>query len=54
MIKNDLHFRKMSDIFDYTIQLSVTDVPIICEQAFVLGSNVSTFFVPGRNHYQGT
>ena len=49
MIKNDLHFRKMSDIFDYTIQLSVTDVPIICEQAFVVGSNSIDFLRPDVN-----
>jgi spermidine synthase/S-adenosylmethionine/arginine decarboxylase-like enzyme len=49
MIKNDLHFRKMSDIFDYTIQLSVKDTPLICEQAFVLGSNVVDFLRPDAN-----
>jgi spermidine synthase/S-adenosylmethionine/arginine decarboxylase-like enzyme len=46
MIKNDLQFSEMSDIFDYTIQLSVTDVPLICEQAFVLGSNSVDFLRP--------
>ena len=46
MIKNDLQFSEMSGIFDFTIQLSVTDVPLICEQAFVLGSNSVDFLRP--------
>jgi len=39
MVKNELYFEDMSGIFEHTLQIRYVDVPVICSQAMVLGSN---------------
>jgi hypothetical protein len=36
---NELFFKKVSDIFEYTIHYLFTDVPKICDQAAIIASN---------------
>jgi len=43
MVKNELYFDQMKDIFPHTLQISIRDVPTICSQALVLGSNGINF-----------
>jgi len=39
MVKNEVYFKEMSNIFQYTVQVHYLDVPFICSQALSLGSN---------------
>jgi len=39
MLKNELYFSDMSEIFEHTLQYFYYDVPIICSQSMVIGSN---------------
>jgi len=43
MLKNELYFEAMSDIFEYTLQYWYYDVPTICSQSMVIGSNSINF-----------
>uniref|UniRef100_A0A7S1C2F9 SET domain-containing protein n=1 Tax=Corethron hystrix TaxID=216773 RepID=A0A7S1C2F9_9STRA len=43
MLKNELYFEDMADIFEHTIQVHYYDVPVICSQALSLGSNGINF-----------
>jgi len=43
MLKNELYFETMSDIFEHTLQYWYYDVPTICSQSMVLGSNAINF-----------
>eukprot|EP00588_Corethron_pennatum_P034325 CAMPEP_0194345924 /NCGR_PEP_ID=MMETSP0171-20130528/105130_1 /TAXON_ID=218684 /ORGANISM="Corethron pennatum, Strain L29A3" /LENGTH=1502 /DNA_ID=CAMNT_0039112979 /DNA_START=45 /DNA_END=4552 /DNA_ORIENTATION=+ len=45
MVKNELYFPKMSEVFRHTTQIHYYDVPVICSQALSLGS-------PGTNFMQ--
>jgi spermidine synthase/S-adenosylmethionine/arginine decarboxylase-like enzyme len=38
LVKNELYFKQMSSIFDYTIQVNVPDVPVVCAQTVSMGS----------------
>jgi hypothetical protein len=38
LVKNELYFEKMSSIFDYTVQVNVADVPVVCAQTVSMGS----------------
>jgi hypothetical protein len=38
LVKNEVYFEKMSSIFDYTIQVKLLDIPVICTQALSMGS----------------
>eukprot|EP00588_Corethron_pennatum_P012562 CAMPEP_0194280200 /NCGR_PEP_ID=MMETSP0169-20130528/16217_1 /TAXON_ID=218684 /ORGANISM="Corethron pennatum, Strain L29A3" /LENGTH=1194 /DNA_ID=CAMNT_0039024839 /DNA_START=55 /DNA_END=3639 /DNA_ORIENTATION=+ len=43
MVKNELYFEDMSDIFVHTAMIHYYDTPVICSQALVLGSNSINF-----------
>jgi len=47
MVKNELYFEDMSDIFVHTAMIHYYDTPVICSQALVLGSN-SINFIEGE------
>ena len=55
MVKNELYLEKISELFDYTAQIYVPDLPIICDQVVVMGSNTVDFFRQERkDHAVGT
>jgi len=43
MVKNELYFPKMTGIFVHTSQIHFADVPVLCSQAFSLGSQRINF-----------
>jgi len=43
MVKNELYFKEMADIFVETSQIHYRDVPVICSQNLILGSNRMDF-----------
>jgi len=43
LVKNELYFSKMSELFEYTMELNFYDVPVICAQTLILGSNAVDF-----------
>jgi len=44
MLKNEVYFEAMSDIFEHTLQYFYYDVPVICSQSMVIGSNNIDFY----------
>ena len=55
MVKNELYLEKITQLFDYTVQIYRPDLPIICDQVVVLGSNTIDFFRHERtDHKVGT
>ena len=55
MVKNELYLEKFSVLFDYTAQIYRPDLPIICDQVVVLGSNAIDFLHHERkDHNVGT
>eukprot|EP00555_Chaetoceros_dichaeta_P002053 CAMPEP_0198248886 /NCGR_PEP_ID=MMETSP1447-20131203/544_1 /TAXON_ID=420782 /ORGANISM="Chaetoceros dichaeta, Strain CCMP1751" /LENGTH=1199 /DNA_ID=CAMNT_0043933377 /DNA_START=21 /DNA_END=3621 /DNA_ORIENTATION=+ len=44
MLKNEVYFEAMSDIFEHTLQYFYFDVPVICSQSMVIGSNNIDFY----------
>jgi spermidine synthase/S-adenosylmethionine/arginine decarboxylase-like enzyme len=48
-VKNELYMNKLSEIFDYTIQMYFLNNPIICDQAVVIGSNSVDFLHPNAD-----
>jgi len=51
MVKNEMYLEDMSNIFDYTIQIHSYDVPVLCSQAFILGSNGIDFLHQSVHHH---
>jgi len=43
MLKNEVYFEEMGDIFEHTLQYWYYDVPVICSQSMVIGSNSINF-----------
>lgn len=43
MVKNELYFQNMTDVFVHTSQIHYYDVPVICSQALSLGSTGLNF-----------
>ena len=43
MVKNEEYFEKMSNIFEHTMDIQVLDVPFICSQTLIMGSNAKNF-----------
>ena len=43
MVKNEFYFPLMKDVFDYTIEFYLHDVPVICAQAMSVSSNQIDF-----------
>ena len=39
LVKNEMYFEKMADIFNNTIQVHIYDFPVICSQGLSLGSH---------------
>ena len=39
LVKNELYFERMKEIFEQTVNLHFLDVPVLCSQALILGSN---------------
>jgi len=55
MVKNELYLEKFTELFDYTAQIYRPDLPIICDQVVVLGSNAIDFLHHERkDHDVGT
>jgi len=55
MVKNELYLEKFSELFDYTAQIYRPDLPIICDQIVVMGSNAIDFMNADRiDHKVGT
>jgi len=51
MVKNELYFPKMTEVFRHTTQVHYYDVPVICSQALVLGSpGVNFMLQPLTDH----
>ena len=48
-VKNELYLNKLSQVFEHTLQLHYYDVPVICSQALILGSN-GIDFIRGEMH----
>ena len=44
MVKNELYMDDMSKIFDYTLQIHLSENPKICSQCMAFGSNRADFF----------
>eukprot|EP00527_Entomoneis_sp_CCMP2396_P009368 CAMPEP_0198138924 /NCGR_PEP_ID=MMETSP1443-20131203/2291_1 /TAXON_ID=186043 /ORGANISM="Entomoneis sp., Strain CCMP2396" /LENGTH=1220 /DNA_ID=CAMNT_0043800881 /DNA_START=48 /DNA_END=3710 /DNA_ORIENTATION=- len=42
-VKNELYFEKLNSLFKHTIQINYYDVPAICSQTMVFGSNAVDF-----------
>jgi len=42
-VKNELYMEQMSDIFEYALQIHYSDVPVICSQCLIFGSNKVDF-----------
>ena len=42
-VKNELYFEKLNHLFKHTIQVNYYDVPAICSQSMVFGSNAVDF-----------
>jgi len=38
-VKNELYMEQMSEIFRYAVQIHFSDVPVVCSQCLILGSN---------------
>ena len=38
LVKNEVYFDKLRNIFDYTVQVKLLDIPVICTQAMSMGS----------------
>ena len=51
MVKNEMYFEQMSKIFDYTILAHYHDVPFICSQALIMGSNGNNFLEAGNTNH---
>ena len=51
MVKNEMYFEQMSEIFDYTILAHYHDVPFICSQALIMGSNGNNFLEAGNTNH---
>jgi Spermine/spermidine synthase domain/SET domain len=50
LVKNEVYLEKLSEVFDYTMELYY-DSPVICSQTVALGSNnVDFFHAPKYNH----
>jgi spermidine synthase len=50
LVKNEVYLEKLSEVFDYTMELYY-DSPVICSQTVALGSNKVDFFhAPTFNH----
>ncbi|KAG7338718.1 spermine/spermidine synthase domain containing protein [Nitzschia inconspicua] len=50
LVKNEVYLEKLSEVFDYTMELYY-DSPVICSQTVALGSNSVNFFhAPTYNH----
>ena len=43
MVKNELYLEKMNALFDYTAQIYYPNVPFLCDQIMVMGSNRHDF-----------
>ena len=43
MVKNELYLEKMNTLFDYTAQIYFPNVPFLCDQIMVMGSNGHDF-----------
>ena len=43
MVKNELYLEKMNSLFDYTAQIYYPNVPFLCDQIMVMGSNGHDF-----------
>lgn len=48
-VKNEFYFEKMSSIFKHVVQIYVSDVPVICQQAMSFGSNQVDFLEKFRH-----
>jgi len=48
MLKNELYFGDMSNIFGHTVQYFYYGVPVICSQSMVIGSNSINFLRPEK------
>ena len=44
LVKNEVYLDKLSEVFQHTLQLHFYDVPVICSQALIFGSNSIDFF----------
>lgn len=50
LVKNEVYLEKLSEVFDYTMEMYY-DSPVICSQTVALGSNnVDFFHAPKYNH----
>ena len=52
MVKNELYLEQMSELFDYTAQIYRKDLPIICDQVVVMGSNRIDFINAERTDHE--
>jgi len=43
LLKNELYFGVMMELFQHTLQYVYTGVPVLCSQAMVIGSNGINF-----------
>jgi len=44
LVKNELYMTQMSEIFEYAMQVHYYDVPVICSQALIFGSDHLDFY----------
>ena len=42
-VKNEVYLQKLKDIFEYSVQVEIDDVPMLCAQTLVIGSNKIDF-----------
>lgn len=42
-VKNEVYLQKLKDIFEYSVQVEIDDVPMLCAQTLVIGSNTIDF-----------
>jgi len=53
LVKNELYVEQFSKIWDYTAQIHYYNVPVICSQAMVLGSNKVDFLHRTPKDHEG-
>jgi spermidine synthase len=49
---NELFFKRVSDVFEYTIHYTYQDVPRVCDQSFIIASNDVDFLNQQLTHHK--
>ena len=53
VVKNEHYFHEFTQIFDHTVEVTLRENPVICDQHFAMGSNRINFMKPNFKHVEG-